>query len=117
MDKRTGSERRQVFDRRDGTDRRQGGNRRAGWCEELARRMPDEFLELEGSSRDRTMRLLKTHCRGCNETLRTELAQALVPVLHGLLVFDRGIVTSEHRDFCEDAVARCTARHRQELRH
>ena len=62
---------------------------------------------MHGTPRDRVLFLVGEYCRGCDESLQVDLAQALLPVLQAIVTFDGGEVTEEHRLACETAVTKC----------
>ena len=103
---RTAKERRQSK-RWSATERRQGGDRRTGAYRDFARKLPAEFINLHGSPRERVMRLLNQYCRGCDESLKADLAQALLPTLQAVVTLDGGLVSWEHQEACEAAVEHC----------
>jgi hypothetical protein len=88
-------------------ERRQGGDRRNDAYKSFARQLPEKFLEMQGPPRDRVLCLVSQYCRGCDESLQIDLAQALLPTLQAIVRLDGGVVTEEHRLACEAAVGRC----------
>jgi hypothetical protein len=89
------------------TERRQGGDRRDGAFRDFSRKLPIEFITERGTPRERVMRLLNRYCRGCSESLKADLAQALLPTLHAVVKEDGGLVSMEHKEACEAAVEHC----------
>ena len=89
------------------TERRQGGDRREGAYRDFARKLPAEFSNMHGSPRERVLHLVNQYCRGCDESLRADLAQALLPTLQAIGTLDGGVVSEEHQQACEAAVERC----------
>ena len=89
------------------TERRKGGDRRHGSYRDFARKLPEEFITERGNPRERVMRLLNRYCKGCSESLRADLAQALLPTLQEVVLHDGGLVSLEHQEECEAAVERC----------
>jgi hypothetical protein len=89
------------------TERRHGGDRRDGAYSDFARKLPAEFTNMHGSPRERVMRLVNQYCRGCDEKLQADLAQALLPTLQAIVTLDGGMISEEHRQACEAAVERC----------
>jgi len=92
---------------RPATERRQGGDRRNGAYRAFAQQLPDGFVSLAGSPRDRVLRLLRQYCIGCDESLQADLAQALLPTLQTMLTLDGGVISESHRSECEALVERC----------
>ena len=88
-------------------ERRKGGDRRDGAYREFARQLPNRYLEMAGTPRERVLYLVSEYCRGCDESLQIDLAQALLPILQTVVTFDGGEVTEEHLLACEAAVAKC----------
>jgi hypothetical protein len=70
----------------------------------LARRFPDDFLELPGSPLDRIKDLINRHWGRFDPVARAELAQALLPVLLDMLNTS-GEASELHRGLCEGVVA------------
>ena len=95
-------------------ERRRGGDRRDGAYKEFARQLPNRYLEMRGTPRERILYLVSEYCRGCDESLQIDLAQALLPILQTVVTFDEGEVTEEHRLACEAAVAKCVKRNELE---
>ncbi len=69
-----------------------------------AHRLPDEFLELSGSSLTRIVELVTRHWEAYDESKRAQLAEALLPLLDNLLE-SRKTVTGDLRSLCEGLVA------------
>ena len=88
-------------------ERRKGGDRRDDAYKEFARQLPDKFVNMYGTPRERVMRLVGQYCRGCEESLQADLAQALLPTLQAIVTLDGGVVSESHRLECEAAVGRC----------
>ena len=108
----TGTDERDIKERRRGkkwsaTERRQGGDRRDGAHRDFARKLPSEFTNMLGSPRERVKHLVNLYCRGCDESLKADLAQALLPTLQAIVTLDGGEVSEEHRQACETAVESC----------
>ena len=89
------------------TERRRGGDRRDGAYRAFARKLPAEFIHLHGSPRERVIHLVNQYCRGCDESLKADLAQALLPTLQAIVKLDGGLVSWEHQEACEAAVEHC----------
>jgi hypothetical protein len=89
------------------TERRRGGDRREGAHKDFARALPGKFLDMHGTPRERILYLVSEHCRGCDESLQADLAQALLPTLHAVVSLDGGEISEEHRLACEAAVDKC----------
>ena len=66
-----------------------------------------EFITERGAPRERVMRLLNRYCRGCSDSLKADLAQALLPTLHSVALQDDGVVSTEHQAECEAAIEFC----------
>ncbi len=96
------------------TERRQGGDRRDGAFRDFARELPAEFSKLHGNPRERVRRLVGLYCRGCDESLQADLAQALLPTLQAITTLDGGVVSEEHRQACESAVEHCVSKNELE---
>jgi hypothetical protein len=62
---------------------------------------------MRGTPRERVLYLVSQYCRGCDEALQIDLAQALLPTLQAVVSLDGGEVSEEHRQACEVAVGRC----------
>ena len=60
-----------------------------------------------GTPRERVLYLVCEYCRGCDESLQIDLAQALLPTLQSVARLDGGEVSEEHLLACEAAVERC----------
>jgi len=88
-------------------ERRKGGDRRVGAHKDFARRLPEAFMDMTGSPRNRVMHLVREYCCGCDEALQADLAQALLPTLQTIATLDGGVVSEEHLEECEAAVERC----------
>ena len=65
---------------------------------EMARRLPDDFLQASGDPVERVVDLVNRHWGSYEAKQCTELAQALVAILEELSV------TDGHRNFCEEVV-------------
>lgn len=111
---RNGEDRRQQHRRPSHADRRQGGDRRADAHKAFARRLPAEYAKLDGRPNVRVVQLVNRFCSGCDESLKTNLAQALLPTLQGISTLDGGVVSDKHQADCEAAVERCVRRHELE---
>jgi len=88
-------------------ERRKGGDRRAGAYKTFARQLPDRFVSMSGSPRERVLDLVQQYCLGCDESLQADLAQALLPTLQTIVTLDGGVITEGHRKECETVVERC----------
>ncbi len=73
----------------------------------FARQLPDEFMNMHGNPRERVLSLVKRYCRGCDELLQADLAQALLPTLQAIVALDGGKIHEEHRQECEAVVKEC----------
>jgi hypothetical protein len=62
---------------------------------------------MHGTPRERVLYLVSEYCRGCDDSLQVDLAQALLPTLQTVIAIDGGVVSEEHRLACEAAVERC----------
>ncbi len=89
------------------SERRRGGDRRDKAHKAFARQLPDKYMSMFGSPRERVLSLVKQYCRGCDELLQADLAQAVLPTLQTIETLDGGVVTEEHKLECETAVEKC----------
>jgi hypothetical protein len=69
-----------------------------------AQRLPDEFLELSGSSLTRVVELVTRHWGAHDENRRTQLAEVLLPLLEKLLE-PKAQIAYDVRGLCEGLVA------------
>lgn len=100
--------RREKGERRRGSERR-GRDRRLGSDEDVARRLPDDFMRARGTPGDRTMSLVNLYWTATEEVDRLELAQALLPILEDL-AGPAERVTDGHRRSCQELVVGWAAR-------
>ncbi len=71
---------------------------------DLARRLPDEFVECLGTEADRVIALVKDYWPSHGTISMAHLAEALVPIL-GKLLKAGAQVTDRDRGVCEAVVA------------
>lgn len=62
---------------------------------------------MRGTPRERVLYLVSEYCRGCDESLQIDLAQALLPTLQSVASLDGGNISEEHLLACEAAVEKC----------
>jgi len=96
------------------SERRSGGERRDGAYKEFARALPARFLKMNGTPRERVLYLVSEYCRGCDESLQVDLAQALLPTLQTVISSRGDKIFEDHRLECEAAVERCVKRNELE---
>ncbi len=68
-----------------------------------ARRLPDDFIARTGEGARRLHDVVKENWWGHDHDDRTQLVEALLPILSDLLQ-SGACVTDEHRDLCEGIV-------------
>ncbi len=52
---------------------------------------------MHGTPRERILYLVDEYCRGCDESLQVDLAQALLPTLQAVVSLDGGEISEEQR--------------------
>jgi hypothetical protein len=62
---------------------------------------------MHGTPRERVLYLVSEYCRGCDDSLQIDLAQALLPTLQSVAGLHGGEISEEHLLACEAAVERC----------
>jgi len=95
-------------------ERRKGGDRRGEAYKEFARALPARFLMMHGTPRERVLYLVNEYCCGCEESLKVDLAQALLPTLQAVVHQPRREISEEHMRACELAVERCVRQNEME---
>lgn len=70
----------------------------------LARRLPDEFLEIRGTPVERVLRMVYQHWGSYPDGEQRQLAQALLFLLEPLLTAPPGAVPENLRRECEQVV-------------
>ena len=79
------------------TERRRRGDRSEGAHKDFARALPGRFMNMHGTPRERILYLVDEYCRGCDESLQVDLAQALLATLQAVVSLDGGEISEEQR--------------------